>query len=68
MMARPPDPDLDRWERGFDAGWKAAADGRRRSLRAGVRLSRGGYWAGWREGYRIGALRDDAPERGRVRL
>ena len=29
---------LDRWERGFDAGWKAAQDGRRRSLRAGVRL------------------------------
>ena len=55
-MTRPGrnDPEvLDPWERGFDAGWTAAADGRRRRIRSGFRLFPNGYWAGWREGYRI---------------
>ena len=59
---------LDPWERGFDAGWLAAADGQRRRIRSGFRLFPDGYWGGWREGYRIGAMRDGAPERGRVTL
>ena len=56
---------LDDWDRGFDAGWKAATDGRRR---LGSRFRVGEYWDGWREGYRIGCDLDGQPERERVAL
>ena len=58
MSAGPLAPDP--WERGFDAGWLAAVDGRRRRrLRSRFRLSGpDGYWSGWWEGYRIASLSD----------